>query len=169
MNPRFETINGKLCMILEKPDAINEFSKTPCVIACKYGGLKKYYILDFPLSNPSMSMLSEVFEILGYPVEEGSKEWAVWQMMQGKQIVLGNGNVKHYHVRFIKENAVFCSACGQLTLDVNDWLLSAEKSGWQLYEPLPQPKPEPLLADAKECGDKIELVKKELKNLLDKL
>jgi hypothetical protein len=33
----------------------------------------------------------------------------------------------------------------------------------------PTEKPKPLLADAKEWGDKIELVKKELKNLLDKL
>ncbi len=110
---KFETINGQLCLMLEKPDAINEFSKTPCVIAGKWGGgLKKYYILGSPPPNPSMSILAEEFEIIGYPVAEGSKEWALWQAENGKSFV-------HKYV------------------EIDKFLNDAAKDGWRLYEPKP--------------------------------
>jgi hypothetical protein len=166
MNPRFETINGNLYMMLEKPIPLTKDAKFPCVVRLiqddspmgRYNNrLTDKCLLPFICvgidNNGDMERMEnaprfshECYELLGYPVAEGSAEWAVWQMMHGKQIVLGNGSVKHDHIRSIKDNAVFCSACGQLTLDINDWLLSAEISGWQLYEP------KPLLADAK-VGD----------------
>jgi len=159
MNPRFETINGNICMMLEKPIPLTKDAKFPCVVRLiqddspmgRYNNrLTDKCLLPFICvgidNNGDMERMEnaprfshECYELLGYPVAEGSAEWAVWQMMQGKQIVLGNGSVKHSHIRYMKNHAVFCTSCGQLTLDINDWLLSAEKSGWQLYEPKPEP------------------------------
>jgi hypothetical protein len=136
---KFEEQDGKLFRMLDKPEAINEFSKTPCVIACKYGGLKKYYILDSPPSNPSMSMLAEGFEIIGYPVEEGSRWWALYQMMQGKKVshkgAIGNvylalnqdGNVQYYDM----DNLAYI---GRIISKLEFGKKDAVKTGWQIYK-----------------------------------
>lgn len=149
---KFETINNQLCRMLEKPDAINEFSKTPCVIAGKWGGLKKYYILGSPPSNPSMSIIAEGFEIIGYPVADGSAEWRNYQLMQGK-CVCCPGDSEYYQasgqgriIGRLIENNEFNSTWNSNTFMRDD------SDGWHLYEPQPKPKPKSLLADAK-VGD----------------
>jgi len=183
MNPRFETINGQICMMLEKPIPLTKDAKFPCVVRLiqddspmgRYNNrLTDKCLLPFICvgidNNGDMERMEnaprfshECYELLGYPVAEGSAEWAVWQMLQGKNIVLGNGSVKHSHIRYMKNHAVFCSACGQLTLDINDWLLSAAKSGWQLYEPKPAKEPEPpfakvMVGDWVECNGNQRLI-----------
>jgi hypothetical protein len=145
---KFDTINGQLCIMLEKPDAINEFSKTPCVIAGKCGGLKKYYILDFPPSNPSMSMLAEGFEIIGYPVAEGSAEWALYQIRSGKKVAK-EGDGEQYCGSFYKNRLFYLNGSGCLVTKnarglidpcSEEEFLNLDKTGWKLYEPEPVPQ-----------------------------
>ena len=148
---KFEEHDNQLFRMLEEPDAINEFSKTPCVIACKYGDLKKYYILDSPTSNPSMSMLAEGFEIVGYPVVDGSAEWALWQMEQGKKVCHKSYTMKTTHCAINDESQVVIFTTpysvangGDVVCHADEWLDLRqygfcaggvdERTGWQLYE-----------------------------------
>jgi len=136
----FETINGQLCLMLEKPDAINEFSKTPCVIAGKWGGgLKKYYILGSPPPNPSMSILAEEFEIIGYPVAEGSKEWALWQAENGKSFVHKDAKQCRIFTMFSERELRISDGEGETVeyVEIDKFLNDAAKDGWRLYEPKP--------------------------------
>ena len=85
---KFETINGTLCRMVE-PEPLTEFSHVPCVIRRKQGVLTD--ILTEYSTNPTMSILGELFEIIGYPVVDGSAEWALWQHINGNVL----SNPKH--------------------------------------------------------------------------
>ncbi len=89
-----------------------------------------------------------MFEIIGTLVEEGSKEWALYQMMKlGKCVChVKAPSIKyhrptHYVKRVVRENC---------TDDMSDavWMEGADPTGWQIYK---EPKPEPIFA----TGDKV--------------
>ena len=86
-------------------------------------------------------------EIIGTLVKEGSKEWALYQMMQGEWVCHTKApSIKysmptHYVKRKVREDYAD-------DMSIQVWLSRADDTGWQIYEP----KPEPLLANAK-VGD----------------
>lgn len=175
---KFETINGQLCRMVE-PEPLTDKSQFPCVVrliqddspmgrANKMHGFTSICLQNTYLAESvtNYSMLTNdykppidcyaYYEIIGYPVVEGSKEWALYQMMQGKKVrykgAIGNvywalnqdGNVQYYdmadpaYVGTIRSKLEF----GERTWDYH----------WQLYK-------EPQLIDSDrwacfECGVK---------------
>ncbi len=138
---KFETINGTLCRMVE-PEPLTEFSHVPCVIRRKQGVLTD--ILTEYSTNPTMSILGELFEIIGYPVQDGSAEWALYRLGTG-DIVIGaywgdsaivTPTSKGWH-EVIRVD-LYGKRHGTPIKD-NDFLFHAEKDGWQLYEPQTQP------------------------------
>jgi len=100
-------------------------------------------------------------EIIGCPVDEGSRWWALYQMMQGKKVsykgAIGNvylalnqdGNVQYYDM----DNLAYI---GTIRSKLEFGKKDVAKTGWQLYkEPEPEPKERPLrnlILRAKEQG-----------------
>ena len=169
---KFETINGKLCRILEKAIPLTEDAKMPCVVRLiqddsPMGRLNRHYKSDTELEKYAIvSKLSDdgklsiigdkwngyhIFnhEIIGYPVEEGSRWWALWQMQSGNAVCHTKApSIKyslptHYVNRKVREN---CTD----DMSIEAWLSGADEinSGWQLYEPKPEPEH---IANCKNC------------------
>ena len=87
-----------------------------------------------------------IFEIIGTLVKDGSKEWALYQMMQGKTVCQKDSYLKrHYeagYVRWLTENNL------ERRLAADVFLKNfADTMDWQIYK-----EPKPLLAEAK-VGD----------------
>lgn len=77
-----------------------------------------------------------MFEIIGYPVADGSKEWALYQMMQGKMVCHETSPWDWY--RMYSDHAIQNRTVGYMDR-VSAWLESTVQSGWQIYT---EPKPE---------------------------
>ena len=99
MNQRFEHINGTLCIMLEKPEPLTKDAKFPCVVrliqddsligmhTLEYQSMRQRDIIITALDRYGKvvsdgkilyndAWQGSWFEILGYPVVDGSKEWA---------------------------------------------------------------------------------------------
>jgi hypothetical protein len=100
-----------------------------------------------------------MFEIIGTLVKEGSKDWALYQMMKGDKVCnptlaaekatrLGSCDVEQFNTFwYIVGDAVVEGKSNYGTLSVSSWIAGASSSGWQIYK-----EPKPLLAEAK-VGD----------------
>jgi hypothetical protein len=83
-------------------------------------------------------------EIIGTFVEEGSAEWALYQMMHGNKVINSNGIVP-----FTLTNDRIVRIDDSVSWDVGHWLrIFDDTTGWQLYK---EPKPEPIFT----TGDKV--------------
>jgi hypothetical protein len=84
-------------------------------------------------------------EIIAEPVKEGSKEWALWLMMQGNYVIHEGLNPCNIYCGMV--TWLDSPESKHLTMQSLDkWLLYCPfNNGWQLYGP----QPKPLLADAK--------------------
>lgn len=161
---KFETINGTLCRMVE-PTPLQLDSELPCVVRLiqndsrmgmfnrdtKPSRLSDFYLAARIVSNnivvdEFMESDYHRFEIIGYPVEEGSKEWALYQMMQGKMVCHETSPRDWY--RMYNDHAIQNRTVGYMDR-VSAWLESTVQSGWQIYK---EHEPKPLLADAK-VGD----------------
>lgn len=87
-----------------------------------------------------------MFEIIGTLVEEGSKEWALYQMMQGEKVCHEKSQSIMYceHAGYIRREVRY-NCVDHMSVSV--WLDGADNTGWQIYH-----EPKPLLAEAK-VGD----------------
>lgn len=162
MNPRLETINGKLCIMLEKPIPLTKEAKFPCIVRLiqddspmgrynkwNWEGLTELTHIRELIGLPDDTIpciecdddehISH-YEILGYPVEEGSHWWALYHMQSGNAVCHTKApSIKysmptHYVKRKVREN---CTD----DMSIQVWLSGADKDGWQLYkEPEPQYK-----------------------------
>ena len=93
-----------------------------------------------------------MFEIIGTLVKEGSKEWALYQMMQGEKVCnptlaaekatrLGCDDETFNTFWYIVGDAVVEGEGKYGTLSVSSWVAAAYSTGWQIYkEPEPQYK-----------------------------
>ena len=100
-------------------------------------------------------------EIIGTFVEEGSAEWALYQMMKGKKVT-------KQHLQDDSGNIYWCFCdrlrcvqefnCGtlQITVIPEIWVKTADKCGWQLYEPKPEPFASVKKGDLIMCSDGVE-------------
>ena len=75
--------------------------------------------------------------VIGYPVVDGSAEWALYQMMQGESIsIIGQPN-RAINLQGDKlhdsEKGAYWNGKSPL-----DFLSYARKTGWQLYRPEPE-------------------------------
>ena len=79
-------------------------------------------------------------EIIGYPVADGSAEWAVYQMMQGNKVT--KGHIEHIYWHYDARPHLQCISeynCGTLQIMVSPeiWIKTADKDGWRIYtEPI---------------------------------
>ena len=87
-------------------------------------------------------------EIIGYPVVEGSKEWALYQIKSGKKVVKeGDGELygdSFYKNRLFYLNGYDClvtkNAIGFIDPCSEEEFLNLDETGWQLYKEPEQPK-----------------------------
>lgn len=159
MNSKFQTINNTLCRMVE-PEPLTDKVKFPVVVEIfgkqhilqdKYQG---FIPVVFGATYMDMSLNQAPFlcylaaQIIGYPVVDGSAEWALYQMMQGKDIIHGAAKSFRRLDTFSETEIRVSDAEGEVLqiVSFDKFLAEASPTGWQLYEP------KPLLADAK-VGD----------------
>jgi hypothetical protein len=158
---QFKEINGTLCRMLEQPIPLTEDAKFPCVVRLiqddsPMGGYNRMMETAYTLrrtvtalrvfSDSNMEAKDILlpagsynrFEILGYPVADGSKEWALYHALAGKVLTMD-------------ESAIYKIQDGKLwecfPNDSNEWRVVADDgigywlkyindpTGWHLYEP----------------------------------
>ncbi len=198
MKPRFEEHEGQLFRMLDKPEPLTPDAEMPCLVRLiqddsPMGMFNKWsrnsltgikMIVEYLggrgnmfLRNDHINFCEHLgshyagFEIIGYPVAEGSAEWALYQMMQGKKVIhkytIGNvccalnqdGNVQYYHM----DNLAYI---GKIRSKLEFVKKNVAKTGWQLYKE-PETAKEPEIVAHKQhatclmCG-------KEIKGLLDR-
>ena len=165
---RFETINGTLCRMVE-PTSLHPDSKMPCMVTRiedgEIGRYTKWHISG--LIGEKLVATSIVdgnvvftdktwnicnlpylyFEIIGYPVADGSKEWRNYQLVQGK-CVYRPGDSEYYQasgqgriIGKLIENNEFNSTWN------SDTFMRDDSDGWQIYEPVEPPKEPETLAE----------------------
>lgn len=149
---KFETINGTLCRMVE-PTPLTPEATFPCVVRLiqddspmglcnrwKYSEkkdfLRKYWTISSLENN--LNKVKDIhysqFEIIGYPVVEGSKEWALHQMMQGKKFVSSNGTV-YWQDKDDNDLIKYTDGYGQIWVQTPYMFLKCVgASGWQLYK-----------------------------------
>ncbi len=141
---KFETINGTLCRMVE-PEPLTDDVKFPCVVRMiqddsPMGRNNDFYATSHLLAHieiingldaihfvrwqGSKTYYSR-FEIIGYPVEEGSHWWALYQMQNGKTVC----NKNNHAVMFANEKSV--SPCWNETWEQT---ISLYPNGWEIYE-----------------------------------
>lgn len=176
---KFEEHDGMIFKMLEEPVPLTPDAEMPCLVHLIHddspmgkhnkdlhgfdsGRLTPKIcteVIDVnDLSDPNrgnarcdgfMSIQYYRYELIGTFVEEGSDDWALYQMMNGEKIC-------HYK----SPSIMYCEHAGYIRrevryncvdhMSVSVWLNGADKNGWQIYVEPEQPKP--LLADA-QVGD----------------
>jgi hypothetical protein len=167
---KYETINGTLCRMVE-PEPLTPEANFPCVVRLiqddsPMGKLNKkqvdyYYGVALklclrPVLVKSIDDGSKFdtpweycrYEIIGYPVADGSLEWALYQIRSGKKVVKEGGGKRYgspvYENRLFYLNGSGClvtkNAIGLIDPCSEEEFLSLDETGWQLYT---EPKPEP--------------------------
>jgi hypothetical protein len=193
---KFEEHDNQLFRMLDKPVQLKEKNTNVLVQFITHGVIGEYVMehwLDCGQENAPIFVDSvdsdgdvivfienvnkygcpfPMFEIIGYPVEEGSRWWALYQMMQGKKVsnkgAIGNvylalnqdGNVQYYDM----DNLAYIGAIrSKLEFGKKDVV----KTGWQLYkEPKPEPAKEPEIVAHKQHANCL-VCGKEIGRLLD--
>jgi hypothetical protein len=90
-------------------------------------------------------------EIIGYPVEEGSAEWALWAMMEENKVINSNGIVP-----FTLTDDRIVRIDDSVSWDVGHWLrIFDDTTGWQLYK---EPEPQYKVGDWVECNGNQRLI-----------
>jgi hypothetical protein len=156
---KYETINGKLCRMVE-PEPLTPDSPMPCIArivqddtamgkynrsrCCAEALVKKHLITDvsyggFVLIESGKVYASECwqYEIIGYPVEEGSHWWALWQAENGKSFEHKTAHHCRIFTMFSETELRVTNEEGEVVefVDIDRFLSEGAKDGWQLYEP----------------------------------
>lgn len=185
----FKEHDGMLFKMLEEPTPLTSDAGMPCLVRLiqddsPMGRFNK--LMDFTNQHLDMKYVADKvssygiytkipimpinclanYEIIGTFVEEGSADWAAWRMMEGDKVT--KGHLEHTYWHYDARPHLQCISeyiCGTLQIMVSPeiWIKTADKDGWQIYK---EPKHEPQY----KVGDcRIEFVKQELHNLLDKI
>jgi len=140
-----DSFAGRLNKSIERNIGIDYIDTTFIANAIKNNPLYRNARHAYDAGNMCIEPIDQL-EILGYPVADGSKEWALWQMQNGKAVCHTKApSIKysvptHYVKRSVRENCT-----DDMSIEV--WLSGSDGFGWQIYT-----EPKPLLADAK-VGD----------------
>ena len=155
---KFETINGQLCRMVE-PEPLTDKSQFPCVVrliqdetmlgkanirACHPETLANKRIC-IELTDDGLFMDGNYtyrYEIIGYPVADGSKEWALWQAENGKSFEHKTAHHCRIFTMFSETELRVTNEEGEVVefVDIDRFLSEGAKDGWQLYEPQPEPE-----------------------------
>jgi len=171
---KFETINNTLCRMVE-PEPLTDKAQFPCVVRLiqddspmgrynqsyseyRYGVRLGCCMLPIIATHIAKNgVVNDIewdvnrYEIIGYPVVDGSAEWALWQMMQGKWVVHEKAYPCHIHCNVVTWSNDETPPLFTVQLP-SRWLSdNLLYSGWQLYEPQPEPQP------AYAVGDDVEV------------
>ena len=176
---KFEEHDGLLFKMLEEPVPLKENDENVLVRFITHGVIGEYvmehwldcnqpnvpiYIDDVDSDGDVTVWIDEnrnshhccpfpMFEIIGTLVEEGSKEWALYQMMNGEKVCnptlaaekatrLGDDDVERFNTFwYIVGDAVAEGEGNYGILSVSSWIAGASSSGWQIYK---EPKNDPL-------------------------
>lgn len=159
MKERFIEQDGLLFLKCE-PEPLETDSKMPCLAQpiqdnSRMGILNKEARHVFPLNNnivisslrgdyvmtPDAHAHAHAryarFEVVGKHCPEGSREWALWQMLNGKKVKHKRDATNYY---YMDKNGMLVSKGEQIIEDESRWLKTSSRNGWQIYE---EPKPEP--------------------------
>lgn len=152
---KFETINGQLCLMTE-PVPLTPEAQFPCVVRLiqddsPMGKLNEYEsrrlgrktIIAVEINENGVVRANDRYfyehytryEILGYPVADGSKEWALQMMRLGKHVIHEGLTPCNIHCDMV--TWLDSPESKQYTMQSPDkWLMYCPfKDGWQLYEP----------------------------------
>lgn len=165
MKPRFEEHEGQLFRMLEEPVPLTQDSEMPCLcgyikdksLAGEYNRRmrnaskiidRKVIIteirssaaydheLRFGFAKSSCEARYEQLEIIGYPVADGSAEWALWAMMEENKVINSNSTVP-----FTLTDDRIVRIDDSVSWDVGHWLrIFDDTTGWQIYTEPEHPK-----------------------------
>lgn len=161
---KYETINNQLCRMVE-PEPLHPDSKMPCMVTRiedgEIGRYTKWHISG--LIGEKLVATSIVdgnvvftdktwnicnlpylyFEIIGYPVVDGSAEWALQMMKLGNKVRNSDWDDGTYeksllYCQLIGETIKHNEGCSAFDVCLSDWEAPYIKNtGWQIYEPEP--------------------------------
>lgn len=167
----FKEQDGMLFKMLDKPVPLTDDTKLPVLVQLiqddsRLGILNKllhegcyhekylctscnHHVCHILINGEEYDDFYPKYEIIGYPVEEGSKDWALHQMTQGEKVC----HKKSPSIMYCKRDSkimreVRCGCVDFMSIDA--WLNGADKSGWQIYE---EPKPTFKVGDWVDCKD----------------
>lgn len=145
----FETIAGTLCRMVE-PEPLTEKSTFPCVVRFNTSDHRTINLRNrkpFILRNINnegyvhyelaYAAHYSLFELLGYPVADGSAEWAYYSAHQGNFVFHPVLGAEEYFWWNTEKNCISCKSC-DLPADsfFTCFMLSGiQDSGWQIHEP----------------------------------
>lgn len=172
---KFEEHDGKLFRMLEKPVPLTDDAELPVLVrmiqdntmlgkankrSCHPDTLAQKIICN-ELTDDGLFMDGNYayrYEIIGYPVADGSAEWALYRLMQG-DIVMGQYWGDDVMVTSTSSGwyeVIRLNLYGKrhgIPITDSDFLFHAEKMGWQVYtEPKPESPKEPDYVICKRCG-----------------
>jgi len=151
----FKEHDGLIFKMLEEPVPLTPDAEMPCLTRLiqddsrmgmfnrdtKPSRLSDFYLVARIANNniivdEFMESDYHRFEIIGYPVVEGSADWALYQMMNGEKIINSNSIFPF----ILKADRIV--RCGDdISWDIGHWLrVFDDTTGWQIYE---KPNPEP--------------------------
>ena len=123
---KFEEHEGKLFRMLDKPVPLTKDAKMPCLIRLiqddspmgranmllnrtarfldmTYTAISVGYYSVESATHELPTCCHAVYEIIGYPVADGSEEWALYQMIQGETVCQKNSRTKrHYDAGYVR-------------------------------------------------------------------
>jgi len=170
---KFEEHEGKLFRMLDKPVPLTKDAKMPCLIRLiqddspmgranmllnrtarfldmTYTAISVGYYSVESATHELPTCCHAVYEIIGYPVADGSEEWALYQMIQGETVCQINSRTKRYYdagyVRCLyRDNAEMktpprkCPICGlEHFLTADEFLKYFDGTmDWQIYKEQP--------------------------------
>lgn len=181
---KFEEHDGKLFRMLEEPTPLTPDAEMPCLVRLiqddsPMGRHNKFafsplmknnnpIIIDSIKENAVSIAFNHMvlhyynFEILGYPVAEGSAEWAWYQMMQGEKIRYAGMILQGFYA--IKKGCDYCAFYDNewKEVDINtrrtyrefiEYAKAFPGYGWRILKEHEYPKPE----SQYKVGDWVEL------------
>jgi len=184
----FKEIDGVLYRMLEEPTPLTLDAQFPCLVRliqddspmgrnnryCFVSCLEQTYEIkqltgeDVKIENGLILAHHTRFEIIGYPVADGSHYWALYQMMQGKLVCnpelakakadITGEKQSRYNLKWhrISHNCFAIVNGHYAILSAEEWVELSYHTGWTLYEPeepaeVPPPK-EPDYIHCTRCG-----------------
>jgi hypothetical protein len=173
---KFEEHEGKLFRMLDKPVPLTKDAKMPCLIRLiqddspmgranmllnrttrfldmTYTAISVGYYSVESATHELPTCCHAVYEIIGYPVADGSEEWALYQMIQGETVCQKNSRTKrHYDAGYVR-----CPYRDNLEhfLTADEFLKYFDGTmDWQIYKE-PEPESQYKVGDWVDCKDPV--------------
>ena len=165
---KFEKHDNQLFRMLEEPVPLTPDAEMPCLVRLiqddsRLGILNKllhegcyhekylctscnHQVCHILINGEEYDDFYPKYEIIGYPVADGSNDWALYQMMQGEKVCHEKAQSIMYceHAGYIRREVRY-NCVDHMSVSV--WLDGADNTGWQIYTEPEQPKPKYQVGD----------------------